>query len=84
MRRNGGYSSTTIGSRRALATTLTNVSDATGQPEQIVLYTALLNDGGLFYAIGVAPSNEFGNYQQIFNRVVRSLQLNDNLRSSRY
>jgi Zn-dependent protease with chaperone function len=84
MRRNGNYSSSTIDGHRALATTLTNVSDATGQPEQIVLYTTLLNNGGLFYAIGVAPSNEFGNYQQIFNRVVRSVQLTDNLRSSRY
>jgi Zn-dependent protease with chaperone function len=84
MRRNGGSGSSTIDGRRAMATTLTNVSDATGQPEQIVLYTTLLSDGGLFYAIGVAPSNEFGSYQQIFNRVVRSLQLNDNLRSSRY
>jgi Zn-dependent protease with chaperone function len=84
MRRNGNSSSSTLGGRRALATTLTNVSDATGQPEQIVLYTALLSDGGLFYAIGVAPSNEFGTYQQVFNRVVRSVQLNDNLRSSRY
>jgi Zn-dependent protease with chaperone function len=84
MRRTGNYSSSTIDGHRALATTLTNVSDATGQPEQIVLYTTLLNNGGLFYAIGVAPSNEFGNYQQIFNRVVRSVQLTDNLRSSRY
>lgn len=84
MRRGGNSSSSTIDGHRALATTLTNVSDATGQPEQIVLYTTLLNNGGLFYAIGVAPSNEFGSYQQIFNRVVRSVQLTDNLRSSRY
>ncbi len=84
MRRGGNSSSSTIDGHRAMATALSNVSDATGQPEQIVLYTALLSNGGLFYAIGVAPSNEFGSYQQIFNRVVRSVQLSDNNRSSRY
>ncbi len=84
MRRGGNSSSTTIDGHRAMATALSNVSDATGQPEQIVLYTTLLSNGGLFYAIGVAPSNEFGSYQQIFNRVVRSVQLSDNNRSSRY
>jgi peptidase M48-like protein len=85
LRRNGNYTSTTIAGRRALATTLTNVSDATGQPERIVVYTTQLADGSLFYGIGVAPSDEFGNYQQVFTRVMRSVQLNDNnTRSSRY
>ena len=84
MRRGGAYTSTSIDGHRGLATTLTNVSDATGQPERIVIYTTLMNDGSLFYAIGVAPTNEFGTYQQVFTRVLRSVQLNDNLRNSRY
>jgi Zn-dependent protease with chaperone function len=84
MRRGGAYTSTSIDGRRGLATTLSNVSDATGQPERIVIYTTQMNDGSLFYAIGVAPTNEFGTYQTVFNQVVRSVQLNDNLRNSRY
>jgi len=84
MRRNGNYTSTTVGGRRGLATTLSNVSDATGQPEGIVLYTTQLSDGSLLYAIGVAPSNEFSSYQPVFNRVIRTLQLTDNYSTSRY
>jgi hypothetical protein len=83
MRRNGNYTSTTIGGRRGLATTLSNVSDATGQPEGIVLYTTQLSDGSLLYAIGVAPEREFSSYQPVFSRVVRSLQLTD-YQTSRY
>jgi len=83
LRRNGGYSSATIGGRRGLEATLSNVSDATGQPENIVLYTTQLSDGSLLYAIGVAPSNEFSSYEPVFNRIIRSLQLTD-IRNSRY
>ena len=61
---------------------LTNVSDATGQQERIALYTAHLNDGSLFYVVGVAPAREFSAYRQIFNRSVQSLQLNDGYRNS--
>lgn len=84
MRRGSGSGVVNIAGHRGLATQLSNVSDATGQPERIVIYTAQLNDGSLFYAIGVAPSDEFGTYQQVFNRVIRSVQLNENQRSSRY
>jgi hypothetical protein len=84
LRQTGGYSSVNFAGRRGLSTVLSNVSDATGQQERIALYTALLNDGSLFYVIGVAPANEFSTYQQVFNRSVRSLQLNDETRNSRF
>jgi hypothetical protein len=41
-------------------------------------------DGGLFYVVGVAPNQEFSRYQSVFNQVVRSIQLSDNPRNSRY
>jgi hypothetical protein len=63
---------------------LTNVSDITGGQERIAVYTTRLNDGRLFYVVGVAPSNEFSTYRQIFNRSVSSIQLNDQYRTSRY
>jgi hypothetical protein len=78
------YDSTSIAGRRALHTVLSNVSDVTGRPEQIELFTTQMNDGSLFYAIGVAPADEFGIYQRVFNDAVRSIQLNDGYRSSRY
>jgi Zn-dependent protease with chaperone function len=84
IRQAGGYSNVRIGNRSGLATVLTNVSDATGQPERIALYTTQMNDGRLFFVVGVAPAREFSTYRQIFNRSVQSLQLNDGDRSSRY
>jgi hypothetical protein len=78
------FNSTSIAGRHALHTVLSNVSDVTGRPEQIELFTTQMNDGSLFYAIGVAPADEFRIYQRAFNDAVRSIQLNDGYRNSRY
>lgn len=83
LRSSGQYSNVTFAGRRGLHTLLSNVSDVTGQQERIALYTAQLSDGSLFYIVGVAPGAEFSSYQPVFNQVVRSIQLNDERRSSR-
>jgi Zn-dependent protease with chaperone function len=75
MSRGSGYSRASIGNRQGLRTILSNTSEVTGRPESVELFTALLKDGSLFYAIGVAPRDEFGNYQTTFQRVVGSIQL---------
>jgi hypothetical protein len=82
LRRSAGYSNVTVGGRRGLHTPLTNVSDATGRPERIALYTTQLDDGSIFYIVGVAPTDEYGSYQNVFTRVVRSIQLTDSQRNS--
>jgi hypothetical protein len=74
--RASGYSQTSIDNRRGLRTVLENVSEATGERERILLFSTLLPDGRLFYALGVAPRSEFQDYQNVFNQVVRSIQLN--------
>ena len=66
-----------IAGRRALQTALDNVSDATGQPETIQLFTTRLRDGTLFYVIAVAPDSEYRSYETTFQQVVRSIRLND-------
>jgi Zn-dependent protease with chaperone function len=66
-----------VAGRRALQTTLTNVSDATGQPEVIQLVTTRLNDGTLFYVIAVAPDSDYRAYDGTFTQIVRSIRLND-------
>jgi Zn-dependent protease with chaperone function len=76
LRRTSGFDRVNLGGRRGLRTVLSNTS-ATGQPENIVLFTAPLRDGSLFYAVAVAPQNEFGAYRGIFDQVVRSIQLLD-------
>jgi Zn-dependent protease with chaperone function len=83
LRQTGGYSNVSFAGRRGLATVLSNVSDVTGEQERIALYTTQLNDGSLFYVVGVAPAREFSAYQPVFNQSVRSIQLNDEYRTSR-
>jgi hypothetical protein len=69
-----GYERTTLGGRPALHALLPNVSDVTGGPETIDVYTAELGDGSLFYALGVAPRDQYGTYGRVFNSVVNSIQ----------
>jgi Zn-dependent protease with chaperone function len=72
--RPSGYDRASVGGASGLRTVLSNVSDATGQQERIEVYTTLLRDGTLFYTIGVAPRDEFNDYEPVFRRVVSSLQ----------
>ena len=74
MGRPSGYDPATIGGRSGLRTRLTNVSDATGKNERIELFTTLLQDGTLFYLIGVAPDSEFNVYEPVFRKVAGSVQ----------
>ena len=79
MRRSRGYDRDTIGGRNALHATLTNQNDATGRSERIALYTTMLSDGTLFYMLGVAPDEEYGSYDSVFNRIADSLQFTPSL-----
>jgi hypothetical protein len=53
---------------------LNNVSDATGRNERINVVTTLMQDGTLFYLIGVAPDDEFSAYQPVIRKVASSIQ----------
>jgi predicted Zn-dependent protease len=77
LRREAGYSRATVDGRRALTTTLSNVSDATGRPESIALTTVKLGDGSVLYILGVAPSDEAQVYFNAFSRARQSLKLGD-------
>ena len=55
LRRQSGYSRTNIGGRSGLTTTLSNVSEATGQSEAVNVSTVELSDGSLLFLIGVGP-----------------------------
>jgi len=73
--RASGSQRVTVANQRGLRTVLRNRSEVTGQDEAIQLVTMQMQDGNLFYSIGVAPGNEFPNYQRVFDRIVGSLQL---------
>jgi hypothetical protein len=77
LRRQGGYSRTTIGGRQGLTTTLSNVSDVSGESEAVNVSTVQLRDGSLLYMIGVAPAGEARQYLNTFGRVRQTVQLAD-------
>ena len=66
-----------LGDRRGLRTTLSNQSEATGGVETIQVITTQLRDGNLFYAIAVAPRDDFSSYRGVFDRIASSLQFTD-------
>ena len=55
---------------------MSNTSSA-GQPENIVVFTSQLRDGSLFFAVAVAPRDDFQTYGRVFDRVISSIQLID-------
>ena len=77
LRRESGYSRTNIGGRQGLTTTLSNVSDVTGDPEAVNVSTVQLRDGSVLFIVGVAPRDEARQYLNTFGRVRQNLQIAD-------
>ena len=65
-----------ISGREAIVTPLEGHS-ATGGVERVDVHTTQLNNGDLFYVLTVAPERELGAYGEAFDRVVKSVRLND-------
>ena len=76
MRMSGGYQRTTLSGRTALFSTLSNVNEATGRPENVRVITTQLRNGQLFYMIAVAPQNE-RNFENAFQTILQSVRIND-------
>ncbi len=77
LRQSGRYGRTSIGGRSGLTTTLTNVNQATGQSENVIVVTTQLRSGDLFYMIAVAPQGEARAFTSAFNSIHRSIRLRD-------
>jgi beta-barrel assembly-enhancing protease len=75
LRQQSNFRRDTIGGRQGLSTTLSNVSDVTGQPEYVVLTTTSLPDGNILFMVGVAPQSEARAYESTFRRVRQSVQI---------
>jgi hypothetical protein len=73
--RPSSYDRMTIGGRPGLHTALSNGSNSTGQQERIAVFTMLLPDGNLFYALGVAPRDRSSEYEGTFRRVIGSIEI---------
>ena len=73
--RPSGYQRITIDGRRGLRTTMANTSG--GAHERIAVYSTSLRNGNLFYAVAVAPDDQFGSYSQVFERIVDSVRITE-------
>jgi beta-barrel assembly-enhancing protease len=76
LRRIGDQQAARLSQRTAIATWLANRS-ALGADERIGLYTMFLADGNLFYYLTVVPIAEADRYDPAFDRIGRSIRLND-------
>lgn len=77
LRATNGLRRNRLSDRNGLVATLTNISDATGRAETVMVFTTLLADGDLFYCIVVAPTDEYQAYQRSFQRVAQSIRISD-------
>jgi len=69
------YDRIRIAGRQGLHTTLSNGTNSSGQEERIAVFTALLADGNLLYALGVAPRDRFSDYEATFRRIIGSIEI---------
>ena len=65
-----------MGGRQAIVTPLQGRS-AVGGAERVEVHTAMLSNGDLFYLLTVVPEREIGSYGPAFDRVVRTVRIND-------
>ena len=65
-----------LSGREALVTPLEGRS-ALGGVEHVDVHTTLLSNGDLFYVLTVAPDREMGTYGPAFDRVVKTVRIND-------
>jgi hypothetical protein len=76
MRQAGESVGVRISNRNGIGTPLIGRS-ALGGAERVGVYTTLLADGSLFYFLTVVPENESQAYAAAFDRVGKSIRLND-------
>ena len=77
LRARGSYQSAYVDGRNAVSISLSNVNEATGRSEIVNVITTQLRNGELLYLISLAPESDYYNYQNAFQNILRSLQLND-------
>ena len=65
-----------LSGREAIVTPLVGRS-VSGGNERVDVHTTMLNNGDLFYVLTVVPEREAGSYGPAFDRVIRSVRLND-------
>jgi hypothetical protein len=62
---------------RALSVSLSGRSPLTGQDERVTVLTRELRRGEVIYSLLIAPSREYGDLEDTFDRMVESLRVNE-------
>jgi hypothetical protein len=75
LRQRGNPVRDTLDGRTAITATLTNVSEITGQPEQIAFTTTQLPNNTILFMIAVAPQTEAAGYADTFRRIRQSVRI---------
>jgi hypothetical protein len=61
----------------AITLTLAGLSPVTGRAERVQAYLRAFDDDGILYALFIAPDEEFDRYRSTFERMLRSLSIDD-------
>jgi beta-barrel assembly-enhancing protease len=77
MRRLDRYNRVTVNGRYWMSTRFSNTNEATGRPETVAFFATQMRNGNILYILTTAPQNESGEFQNAFNRIINSIQLND-------
>lgn len=74
---NGASREARLAGRNGLAVTLVGRSPIYGRDERVTLFTRAMDDGDIFYFFFISPDDEYRDYSRIFERMLRSLTIND-------
>jgi beta-barrel assembly-enhancing protease len=77
LRPTGSRRRETIDGASALSQVLSGRSPVTGEEERVTVFTRELPDGHVVYALFIAPGREYAAMAPVFSRMVRTLQVND-------
>lgn len=66
-----------LAGRNGLAVTLAGRSPIYGRDERVTLFTRAMDDGDVFYFFFISPNDEYRDYSRTFERMLRSLTIND-------
>lgn len=77
LRATGSRRRETIDGQPALSQVLSGRSPVTGEEERVTVFTRELPDGHVIYSLFIAPGREYSALAPLFSRMVRSLQVND-------
>ncbi len=66
-----------VAGANGLSVVLSGRSRATGREERIALFTRVLPDDHVMYALFIAPTNDFGALRGTYSRMFDSLRVND-------